>query len=234
VIPRIIHQVWLGETDPEPPQDFAEAAASWRNEHPTWEYRAWSGSEVDALFATARPELLPLYRGYHRWVQRADAARYLVLFLHGGLYADHDIVCRRPFDGLLDAPVVLAPTRPVGVSNDLMAFVPGHPLMAAVLNGLPVASRRWDRAWLPPYLRVMGSTGPLHLTRVHRRVTDPGVRLLTPDEYGNGDPEKALVRHRAGGSWHGWDGRMVASAWSHLRGLPVAGAVTTGASALLP
>lgn len=211
MIPRIVHQIWLGETAAEPPPAFAAAAASWRAAHPGWEHRVWSGAEIDALFARARPDLVRLYRSYPYWVQRADAARYLVLHEHGGVYADLDIVSARPLDGLLGSGLVLAPTRPYGFSNDLMMARPRHPLMRALLDELPRSFRAWHRPWIPRHFRVMCGTGSLHLTRVLGRFPDrDAVRLLTADEYGHGDPDAALIRHIPGNSWAGWDTRVLA------------------------
>ena len=41
---------------------------------------------VDRLFAPARPDLHALCRAYPHWVQRADAARYLILHEYCGVY----------------------------------------------------------------------------------------------------------------------------------------------------
>lgn len=224
MIPVRIHHVWLGATEPDPPPEARRNADSWREHHPDGEHRMWSGDEVEALFEAARPDLLGLYRGYERWVQRADIARYLILHEHGGVYADHDIACRASWAALLRRHgVILAPTWPVGVSNDLMAVEPGHPLMARALDELPRVARRWDRPWLPPYVRVLASTGSLYLSGVLRRGAWPGLRLLDAEEYGHGDRPGALVRHAEGSSWHDWDGRFltrVGRAWTALRGGP--------------
>ena len=206
MIPRVVHQVWLGATEAEPPARLAEAAATWRAAHPSWEYRCWNGDEVEALFTRARPDLLELYRRYPYWVQRADAARYLILYEHGGVYSDFDVACVRAVDPFLEAEVVLAPTEPLGVSNDLMMARPAHPLFRAALDELPRSFAAWHRPWIPPHFRVICGTGSLHLTRVvRRRRTEPGLRLLTAAEYGHGDEALAVVRHLPGNSWAGWD-----------------------------
>jgi mannosyltransferase OCH1-like enzyme len=217
VIPRIIHQIWLGGTDglPEPPPQLAEASASWGALHPAWEHRVWTGIEVEELFARARPHLLALYRRYPYWVQRSDAGRYLILHEHGGVYADFDIACARPLDALVGEDLVLSPTRPFGVSNDLMMAMPRHPLFRAALGGLPAAYRRWHRPWMPQYFKVMSGTASLHLSRAYRGMTESSpARLLTAGEYGHGDPAEALVRHVTGNSWHRWDARALVRAWT--------------------
>ena len=98
MIPHLIHQIWLGESGgSSPPSTFQQAAASWRHHHHDWEYRLWGSAEIRQLFAAARPELQGLYDAYPYWVQRADAARYLILHEYGGIYAYLDILCERSF-----------------------------------------------------------------------------------------------------------------------------------------
>jgi len=207
VIPRVIHQIWLGESGgPQPFPRFREAAATWRAQHPGWQYRLWDGAEVDQLFASARPDLHALYRAYPHWVQRADAARYLILHEHGGVYADLDIQCVGSFDTVADADLLLAPTAPFGLSNDLMAATPGHPLFTCVVDELATSHRLWGRPWVPRHFQIMCGTGSLFLSRVFARL-DAGtsVRLLTSGEYGHGSADEALVHHIEGNSWAGWD-----------------------------
>ena len=206
MIPRIIHQVWLGGDFPQPPDHFVAASDSWGRTHPEWEYRLWTGPEVESLFASARPDLLEIYRGLRYWVQKADAARYLILYEHGGVYADFDIVSLRSLEDLADNEAVLAPTKPLGISNDLMMAESRHALFKAVLDEIPSSLRRWHRPWIPRHFRIMCGLGSLHLTRVFAHSSEErGVRLLTEREYGHGDPELALVRHIDGNTWARWD-----------------------------
>lgn len=206
MIPRTIHQVWLGYTGAEPPPHFGRAAVTWQTMNPGWEYRRWSGADVEALIASTRPDLLAYYRDLPYWVQKADAARYLILYEHGGVYADLDIVCLKSFDAFVDAEAVLAPTKPLGVSNDLMMASARHPLFGMLVDELPHAFLRWHRAWIPRHFRVMCGTGSLLLTQTFARSSGTGdVRLLTAEEYGHGNPTRAFVRHIEGNTWARWD-----------------------------
>jgi mannosyltransferase OCH1-like enzyme len=128
----------------------------------------------------------------------------------GGVYADLDLVCVRPLDDLLDNELVLARTRPLGLTNALMMARPEHPLMKAALERLPDAFRRWQHSWLPRHFRVLLTAGPLFVTGCRRaRGAEPGERILGLDEYGHGAPELSYVRHIAGGSWEEWDSRLL-------------------------
>jgi mannosyltransferase OCH1-like enzyme len=224
-IPRILHQTWKTENVPA---RWQEARRSWLAAHPGWEHRFWTDDDLDRLVRTRAPGLYPLWRAYPWDIQRVDSARYLMLHELGGVYADLDLICLRPLDDLLDHDLVLARTRPLGLTNALMMSRPGHPLMKSALDRLPNAYARWQRAWLPRHFRVLLTTGPLFITGCRRALgagevasTDASVapgsgdRILGLDEYGYGAPERSYVRHIPGGSWEEWDSKLFNFAYQY-------------------
>ena len=85
MIPKILHQVWVG---PNPPP--TRAMETWRRRHPDWEYRIWTDhtgwenqKAIDAM-----PE----------WNGKADIMRYEILYRHGGVVVDADSECLRSLD----------------------------------------------------------------------------------------------------------------------------------------
>ncbi len=206
-IPRIIHQTWKTR---EIPALWASAQESWPALHPGWEYRFWTDQDLLDLVAGRAPELLALFRAYPDSIQRVDAARYLILREIGGVYVDLDIACLRPLDPFLPGGgVLLAPTTPLGVSNDFMLAEPGHPLFRLAVESLEGSFRRWSHPWVPRHFRILLTTGSLFLTRCARgQGEETGVRLLTRGQYGHGSREEALVEHLPGNSWAGWDTRL--------------------------
>ena len=44
-IPKIIHQVWEGRTEPCMPTRLQILARTWREQNPDWEYHLWNGEE---------------------------------------------------------------------------------------------------------------------------------------------------------------------------------------------
>ncbi|HEX9105675.1 MAG TPA: glycosyltransferase [Longimicrobiales bacterium] len=215
MIPAIVHQTWKTADVPE---RFRAAASSWRRLHPAWEYRFWTDADIDRFVRERFPRLLPLFAAYADAIQRVDAFRYLVLYDQGGLYADLDIECLRPFDDLRRHQVVLPVTAPVGLSNDLMLAQPGHPLFLAAIEALPLSFRRWQHPWIPRHLRVLAGTGSLHLTRVYRQsARGDDVVLLSPGEYSSQDRRVARVYHLPGNTWAGWDTRLLSGAYQVVR-----------------
>ncbi|WP_170265534.1 glycosyltransferase [Thiohalocapsa marina] len=143
--------------------------ASWKRHHGHWEYRFWTDADNLAFLTAHYPEFLPIYQGYASPICRADAIRYFLLYHFGGLYADLDFECLRPFDALLEGKGVvlgLEPDAHLGqhkhfehdriVCNALMASRPGHPFWRFVIDLLKDTSR---------HPGPLDATGPYLLTR---------------------------------------------------------------------
>ena len=165
-VPRIIHQTWRSRTvapekgDPE----------SWKRLNPDWEYRFWTDEDLRAFMAEEFPHLIDLFDGYSLPVQRADLARYCILYRIGGLYADIDTRCLATVEPLAgDERVILCEEpgehqhhgRVRGLDtlffNGTMASPPGHPFWESVLNHVVLMYPRRDAD-------VLDTTGPCILT----------------------------------------------------------------------
>ena len=171
-VPWRLHQTWK---DAWPPRHLF--SPRWRHSmqaaNPGWAHRLWTDAENRALVAARYPWLLAAYDGYPSDIQRADVARYVVVHAHGGVYADLDIECFRPFAPLLarhDASVLLSYKQGAnfskGVSNSIFASVAHHPLWDAVFA---VLLERANTA-LAGHRDVLYSTGPAVLREAVRRL----------------------------------------------------------------
>src|SRR6185503_2498202 len=98
MIAKVIHQTWKTSAIPQRYQGFA---ASWRRHHPGWEYRLWTDEDLHAFVAREYPDFLAIYEGYSQHIKRVDAARYLILRTHGGLYVDLDFECFKSIEPLI-------------------------------------------------------------------------------------------------------------------------------------
>ncbi|MFS2453661.1 glycosyltransferase family 32 protein [Parabacteroides distasonis] len=86
-IPKIIHQVWEGRTEPCMPTRLQILARTWREQNPDWEYHLWNGEEMDELVEKHFPEYLSMYRSFPYNVQRWDTIRYMTnVSLHRGFF----------------------------------------------------------------------------------------------------------------------------------------------------
>ena len=179
-IPKIIHQTWKNEDIPQLWADFAE---SWKRNHPSWQYQFWTDETSRAFIAKYYPEFLGHYDAYSYPIQRVDAFRYLLLLQCGGIYADLDTESLQPLDSLLSGQTFVAAREPaihcswVGnrkmLGNAILAAVPGHAFLAAVLERLKNRSPR-----IVVHQEVLDSTGPIMLHSVLDRYEQNDVCIL--------------------------------------------------------
>ena len=228
--PRYVHQIFgLKGDDEEVPTAWRRAQKTWMNRHRAvevedpvvlapgaiaeeWKYVLWSKDAVDALIRTDYPHLWATYRSYPRWVQRADMARYAILHKYGGLYADLDVMARRSWEPIraLCPELVVARADQFGpfLSPDTMLARAGSPFLKHVLETMPAKATSLPRRLLGPFLSVLATTGPVHLTESfleYRSAHDvaAGNIIIIGDGYYTGrvTPRK-LVGHLRGRSWH--------------------------------
>lgn len=113
----------------------------------------------------------------------ADWFRYRLLHERGGVWADTDVVCLRPFD--YAAPEIFAWEDESTISNAVLGLPPRHELAAWMAEfcehphrPLPYDDRRmrwrrWRRRWLEGNRRGnirWGESGPLGFTRAARHL----------------------------------------------------------------
>lgn len=96
--PKIIFQTWKTHSLPK---QFAYWSETWKKYNP-YNYVLWDDKENREFVATNFNWFLPTYDGYDAGIKRADAIRYMFLYKYGGIYADLDFECLKPFDDLLE------------------------------------------------------------------------------------------------------------------------------------
>jgi mannosyltransferase OCH1-like enzyme len=188
VIPRILHQVWVG---PDPlPQEFQEYRESWRRHHPGWDMRLWTEESLPGDLV--RPEA---YERLRNPSERSDILRLEVLFRFGGVYVDTDVECLRPIDPLLQEGVdfFVGYVKPGKVNTAVTGATPGHPILERAIRELrPVTEYGYDtRATGPPFVS--------ELLREHPEVTFDPRELFYPET--DAEREQAYAVHHLAASW---------------------------------
>ncbi len=184
-IPRILHQTYK---DDKIPAKLATLQSSWLKHNPHWQYRFWSDKDIREFIAEHYADFLDIFDTYPHNIMRVDAFRYLLLYHHGGIYADLDFECLLPMDELLaDQDILLIPEpekhmhkqKPrernldYVVSNALMASVPGHPFWREVVELLKKSANSPD---------ILDATGPFMLTYAHKDFI-PTIPLANPRNF---------------------------------------------------
>lgn len=170
-IPKIIHQVWEGRTEPCMPTRLQILARTWREQNPDWEYHLWNGEEMDELVEKHFPEYLSMYRSFPYNVQRWDTIRYMILYVYGGVYTDLDTECFKPIEPLLeDVMIGFGEEPPEHNFNSSMSTLIGNAFMVSEprCGGWIDILKEITDAMLRDYpaQKVMHTTGPLMISRV--------------------------------------------------------------------
>lgn len=178
MIPKILHQIWLGKA-PLP----ARWLDTWRELNPDFEYRLWREADVAEL----RLKRLRLFNAFYQrglFSGCSDLVRAEILERFGGVYADADSECLRPVDELLTEDFFLVqeekPAWPETLYNGcFMGSVPEHPILTTYgeMLGKVAAQPRPTR---PTWQTV----GPVPLTAAV--MEHPGeARILPPWTFFN-------------------------------------------------
>mmetsp|Transcript_19429 Transcript_19429/g.41857 ORF Transcript_19429/g.41857 Transcript_19429/m.41857 type:complete len:433 (-) Transcript_19429:313-1611(-) len=199
-IPRIIHQMSHMPSLPAT-RRVVEGCTRWMDKlhQPAagWCIKRWSDPELRLLVHTTMPRAIRnMYEALPFGVMRADLARYLVVMLFGGWYADTDIVCRGSLDQLLpgkDLVLIAQPSLPEVdsthqnqnvVANFLFGSTSQHPFWHVVLEEMLVLSRKSWSLRINSRFDIIAATGPGMLSRALRRsfnVTNTtGLHVLAP------------------------------------------------------
>lgn len=163
MIPRKIHQIWLG-----PKKMPARLMQSWKDMHPGWEHHVWTEANMPVLRNADKLSSI------EEWAGKADIARYEILLEHGGVYCDADSLCIRPMDDYLlerDCFAVFEneQVRQGLVANGYIGASRGCRLMSALVDGIsrkPVSQAETGQlAWQ--------TVGPLFFTETIMRERYP-------------------------------------------------------------
>ena len=180
-IPKIIHQVWEGRTEPSMPARLQILARTWQEKNPDWEYQLWNGEEMDKLVETHFPEYLSLYKSFPYSVQRWDTIRYMILYLYGGVYADLDSECFRPIDELLEGKTMCfgeePPSNNIYPEIDLLignAFMASEPKQKGWLKVLEEIQEAMKQEYPKDGRAIIFTTGPLMLSKLFPELQKQG------------------------------------------------------------
>jgi inositol phosphorylceramide mannosyltransferase catalytic subunit len=220
MIPRIIHQTWRSGRLPDALRRWQ---ATWQRLNPDCEYRFYDDHDCLEFIKQHFPGLAGVYQSIEFGVQKADLFRYLVVYRHGGLYADMDMKCCKPFDRFFDLDTALlcietritderrrelGYRRPYQIANCIFAAPPGHWFTQRLIERAVASSAH------PLYspAEIEDATGPRMLTRLYEELApSPGdgvavlsqIHWMPPTVYPDRWPLNINVyaRHHFCGSW---------------------------------
>lgn len=151
LIPKKIHQIWVGKN--EPPAIFKWCQASIKKYHPDWEYKLWRDEDIERLHLVNRK----FYDSAQNYGERSDIARYEILYQLGGVYLDVDFESIRALDILHYTYDFYAGMVPLScqsfIANGVIGSRPGHPILKYCIDTIHQSWRSSD---------TLKRTGPFH------------------------------------------------------------------------
>ncbi|KAE8312359.1 hypothetical protein BDV41DRAFT_577775 [Aspergillus transmontanensis] len=84
-IPAMLHHVHLGGADLRP--EWLAAREECLKIHPGWKTHIWDDTTANQFVRDHFPDLQETWNNYPYLVQKVDALRYMILYIHGGARA---------------------------------------------------------------------------------------------------------------------------------------------------
>jgi hypothetical protein len=225
-IPKTLHFIWIG---PRPfPRESVENIRTWMAKNPNWTFCFWTdrqrpvpvpGMEIRMVQDLHFLKLRDCYGKSGNYGEKSDLLRYEILYSEGGVYADHDVKCFKPFDVLnasydfycgIDMPYTSSLPSCVYTTNNLIGARSGHPIL---LRCMELLSEKWDAiegdypgADRDAILnRVLHRTFWLFGEAIKQMANQEGNRdIVFPAYYFDAPTEELAIfaRHQYAGIWH--------------------------------
>jgi mannosyltransferase OCH1-like enzyme len=164
---KFIFQTWKNNDIPD---KWKEAQLSVIKNNPDYEYKLFTDDDNRNIVINYFPDFLEYYDNFEYNIQRADAIRYMILYLYGGIYLDLDYICNHSFN-IIKINKQIGLNRSINQSwsftNSIMiSSVKSHPIWLECLRNMKKKTPFFIRG---KHLKVMTSTGPIMLTRSTRK-----------------------------------------------------------------
>lgn len=211
-IPKIIMQTWK---DNNIPKKWKVSPLSIRKHMPSWKYVLMTDKDNRNFVKKHFPDFLKYYDRFPHNIQRADAIRYMWLYVHGGLYIDLDYEMLHPLDELFTggAEIYLVNSGNIGsyITNSLMASKPGCTVWLDMIESM---KKKAEWYYMGKHMEVMNTTGPIMLNHVVKNSNIPYTllpsKLVMPCSVCNlkCDTKNAYLRPLEGSSWIAFDTKI--------------------------
>jgi mannosyltransferase OCH1-like enzyme len=100
MFPLNIHQIWLQGFN-DMPIKYLPFIKKIKLLHPSWNYYFWDEITIIKLLQLNKQWIKTYYKFIYLH-QKVDYARYIILYIYGGVYIDIDVEMIKPLDDLLD------------------------------------------------------------------------------------------------------------------------------------
>lgn len=149
---KYIHRMWYDKLDdnrPRPPekyQNYDSYEENWRKLNPGHKVVMWNGAMIKKLLEHSD---IAGYRDFWRQlpyhIEKCDVARYMIMYIYGGIYVDLDYNCLKSVEEIIgerDLVLVREPEEHENamncqlISNSLMASTARNPFWLSVIDSI--------------------------------------------------------------------------------------------------
>jgi len=136
MIPKIIWQTYKDPYDQLTPYMY-EAIQTWKDVNPEYEHRYMDDFQAkEFIYENFGQEWLDIFNSLPVGVMRGDLWRYMIIYIHGGVYADLDTHCKEPINVWLkdEYEMIVCPENNIHYCQWTFAAAPKHPVIKSVLD----------------------------------------------------------------------------------------------------
>lgn len=153
MIPKIIHQIWIGNA---PDETIQKAIQTWIDEHPDYKHILWDNDKVNEFIKIMyNKHLYELYGKEHKniWNGRANLLRYEILYQYGGIYIDADSFCLNRLDDFFLnnnfwSVYENEKRRPGLINNAFFGTVPENEILKKIIDTLHTKKQVEQPSWI--------------------------------------------------------------------------------------
>ncbi len=140
MIPKIIHQIWIQGSD-KIPTHLKQHCQNCQEINSNFKFIMWDENSIkNLLIENFSQAYVDMYDHFQVFAQKADFARYAILYIYGGIYMDMDIICKKnliPFlnNGFFHTnyPFQILFTR---YMNHVIGSRPYHPIFLTIFYNI--------------------------------------------------------------------------------------------------
>ena len=101
-----IHFMWLDKTNlsGEIPDKYIPYLNTWYTYNSDWNIKIWNTTQVLELINNNFSNTeLTFFENIKPFISKCDFARFLIIYIYGGLYVDLDFICRKNITPLINS-----------------------------------------------------------------------------------------------------------------------------------
>jgi len=181
-IPKVIHQIWF-QGEENIPEHLKEYHKSWVDMNPSFQVKIWDEKNIESVITKFNDtDTTNMYHNYKYMIQKIDLAKYVILYIYGGIYIDMDVKCIKPIDDeFISTNDIILSEMPYFIFHSLLFMTVGHNFLEKIINNgiiiviekhpillytIEEAKKNKDSFYyhINKTIYVFSSTGPICLT----------------------------------------------------------------------